>query len=152
MTPIMAQTNIVYTWWAGMVLIRVKQGCDSTRVSPHSPYFIDDRINKITTTNITDHRSYMYKYTYTRNEDGQWHAHTDFVLAALRCLEIVGSDMSWFANLDRMLVSHSSPSKHTFPCVPVRINEQILFWTIRHIFNGKLCFLNKNESFVIRAL
>ena len=41
-----------------MVVIRFEQGCDPTRSSPNSPYFIDDRVNKIAHTNITDHRSH----------------------------------------------------------------------------------------------
>ena len=40
-----------------MVVIRVEQGWDPTRLSPNSPYFIDDRANKIANTNITGQRS-----------------------------------------------------------------------------------------------
>ena len=51
------QNNHFYMWRAGMVVIRVEQGCDPARIKPNLPYFIYDRINKIANANIADHRS-----------------------------------------------------------------------------------------------
>ena len=53
------QKHICYTLWAGMVVIRVEQGCAPTRINPNSLYSIDDQVDKIANTNITDHRSYI---------------------------------------------------------------------------------------------
>ena len=53
-------------WWVagsgrwvvgGIIYSRAEQRCDPTQISPNSPDMIDDRVNKISNTNITDHRS-----------------------------------------------------------------------------------------------
>ena len=43
----------------------VRGGCCPTQISANSPYFIDDRVNKIANTNITDHRSHVVNTYHT---------------------------------------------------------------------------------------